>query len=345
MFIGIDVSKALLDVATLPAFDADAAEIIWSQFSNHEAGITALVTTLQKSVSGASGASGVSGVSGASGASGASVQLIELIVLEATGGYESAVAAALALAGLPVAVVNPRPVRDFAKATGQLAKTDKLDAANIARYGAALRPTLKLMPMPDEQATELRYTMERRRQIVAMITMEQNRQSQAGVPWKVRQEIAEHVTFLKKRLSDTDKQLLDQIKASPIWREKADLLLSVPGVGPATTAAVIAALPELGSLCRRKIAALVGVAPFASDSGKKRGQRHIWGGRAGVRCALYMATLSATRHNPVIRAHYQQLLSRGKRKKVALVACMRKLLTMLNAMLKNNTPWKEPATT
>lgn len=321
MFVGIDVAKAHLDVACLPSLDAAAADsssaVVWSKFSNDEAGIASLLKMLQ--------ALPVSPT---------------LIVLESTGRYEGEAAATLLTANLPVAVVNPRPVKDFARASGQLAKTDKIDAATIARYGAAMRPAVKKLVSDDAEL--LRSLMERRRQVVGMITQELNRQTQPRLSWKLRKEIAEHITFLRKQLADVDKQLREGIENSPEWREVDDVLQSVKGVGPATSAVLIAALPELGTLCRQKIAALVGVAPYAQDSGKMRGKRRIWGGRAGVRSALYMATLVAVRHNAVLKAHYQQLRTRGKLKKVALVACMRKLLTILNAMVKNKTPWKTP---
>jgi transposase len=263
-------------------------------------------------------------------------------VIEATGGYQTALVTALSLAHLPVAVVNPRQVRDFARATGKLAKTDRIDAATLARFAQAIRPPVTTLA--GEQEAELRSLFERRRQVVAMMTQERNRQTAPGVPWKVRSQIAEHIAFLEKRLKETDKDLREQIEASPLWHDKAELLQSVPGVGPATTTALLSALPELGQLCRKRIAALVGVAPFARDSGKMRGRRSIFGGRAGVRACLYMATLVAVKHNPVLRAHYEQLLQRGKAKKVALVACMRKLLTILNTLLKTKTAWN-PKTT
>jgi transposase len=255
----------------------------------------------------------------------------------ATGGYHAPLAAALALAGLPVAILNPRQVRDFARATGQLAKTDKIDAVTLAHFAAAIRPEPR--PLPNEEATELRALVERRSQIVGMLTQEKNRQAEPGLPWSVRQQIAEHIDFLHKRLSDTDRDLRERVQNSPLWREKAGLLQSVPGVGPAVSAMLLAALPELGTLCRRRLAALVGVAPLARDSGTRRRRRCVWGGRSGVRAALYMAALVGVRHNPVLRAHYEQLIARGKAKKVALVACMRKLLAILNALLKSNKPW------
>lgn len=319
MFIGIDVAKAALDVSLLTQEARHSAPSFPSflRFSNDGEGVAALVTAL-------------SALSPAP----------TLCVLEATGGYQAPVAAALSLAGLPVAVVNPRQVRDFARASGRLAKTDKIDAATLARFAQAMRPEVR--PLPDEAAQELRALVERRRQLVGMLTQERNRLGQPALPLRVRSEIAKHVSFLETCLSDTDRDLRQSIRDSPLWREKAELLQSVPGVGPATAAVLLAALPEVGTLCRRRLAALVGVAPFARDSGSLRGRRSVFGGRSSVRAALYMATLVAVRHNPVLSAHYRQLLDRGKPKKVALVACMRKLIGILNAMLKSGKPWQPP---
>lgn len=261
-----------------------------------------------------------------------------LIVVEATGGYQALLVATLALSDLPVVVLNPRQARDFARASGQFAKTDKIDAATLARFAQVMRPPVR--PLPDEETELLRMLMERRRQVVNMITQETNRLKQPRLPWAVSQKVAEHIQFLKKSLADTDKELRAQIESSPLHLEKAELLQSVPGVGPATAVTLLAALPELGTLCRKKIAALVGVAPFARDSGKMRGQRCIFGGRSGVRSALYMATLVGVQRNAILKAHYEQLLARGKAKKLALVACMRKLLTILNAILKTKIRWQ-----
>ena len=324
MFVGIDVSKNQLDSAILPVSGSISGSISGSVSAlpvtaNDEAGIAALVERLR-----------------------AFDPAPTLIVIEATGGYQTALVTALALAGLPVAVVNPRQVRDFARATGRLAKTDRVDAATLARFGQAIRPAVTALP--GEQEAELRSLFERRRQIVTMLTQEKNRQTAPGLSWKVRSEIAEHVAFLEKRLKETDKGLRQQIESSPLWRDKAQLLQSVPGVGPATTVALLSALPELGQLCRKRIAALVGVAPFARDSGMMRGRRCIWGGRGNVRACLYMATLVSVKHNAVFRSFYQQLVGRGKPKKVALVACMRKLLTILNTLLKTKTAWRAAAT-
>jgi transposase len=261
-----------------------------------------------------------------------------LVVLEATGGYERGVTAALADAGIPVAVVNPRQVRDFAKATGQLAKTDALDARVLAHFAATVQPEPR--GLADTQAEELRDLLTRRRQVVGMLTAEKNRLKQATR--LVRPRIKEHIAFLEQELEENNADLDGLLHASPLWREKEDLLRSVPGIGPVASATLVAALPELGQLSGKQIAKLAGIAPLNRDSGRRRGQRMVWGGRAEVRAALYMATLVATRHNPVIRARYQRLLAAGKPKKVALVACMRTLLVILNAMLKHHTPWHYP---
>jgi transposase len=259
-----------------------------------------------------------------------------LVVLEATGGIEMPVAATLAVAGIPIAVVNPRQVRDFARATGRLAKTDSIDAKVLALFAAAVRPQVR--PLPDANEQELGDILSRRRQLVEMITAEKNRLRSARSK-AVRTHIQAHITWLETELANIDSDLKRIIRESPVWREKDDLLKSVPGVGPVLSTTLLADLPELGTLNRRQIASLVGVAPFNRDSGKLRGKRMIWGGRAAVRTVLYMSTLVATRRNPVIRVFYQRLCAAGKAKKVALTACMRKLLTILNAMLKHGTPW------
>jgi transposase len=322
MFIGIDVAKLKLDVAFLdiaqdapPANAKDNTGIVWMRaVANDDSGIASVLKRIA-----------------------ALAVPPTLIVVEATGGHQAHVASALALASLPVVLVNPRQVRDYARATNQLAKTDKIDAATLAKFGQAVRPPQRALP--DEEAELLRALMERRRQVVSMMSQERNRLGQPGIPWAVRQKLAKHIEFLKESLSDVDKDLGVQIKKSPIYLEKAELLQSVPGIGPAVTVTLLAALPELGTLDRKKVTALVGLAPFARDSGKMHGQRRIWGGRANVRSALYMATLVGVRHNKVLREHYAQLVTRGKAKKVALVACMRKLLTILNAMLKTKSSW------
>ena len=261
------------------------------------------------------------------------------IVLEATGGYERLAAASLAGAALPAIVVNPRQVRDYARATGQLAKTDTLDAHGIARFAAAVRPAIR--PLPDAAHEELDALILRRRQVVEMLVAEgaRRRQATGRARRAMRQAIAKHISFLERELRETDTALRELVEASPVWRVKDDLLQSVPGIGPAIARTLLAELPELGTLSRQAIAKLVGVAPLNADSGQYRGQRHIWGGRAVARTVLYMAALVASRHNPTIRAFYQGLLARGKPKKLALIACARKLLTILNRMLHTGQSW------
>jgi transposase len=260
-----------------------------------------------------------------------------LIVLEATGGFERKVTRALAGAELPVVVVNPRQVRDFAKATGRLAKTDRLDAEVLAHFGETVRPALR--PLPDDVLLELRALIARRRQITAMIVAERNRLT--GASKTVRKRIDAHIRWLEAELDRADKDLDHSIRQSPIWQENQDLLKSVPGVGPVISRTLLAELPELGRLNRKQIAALVGVAPLNRDSGTLKGRRTVWGGRATVRAALYMAALVATRRNSVIQTFYKRLRNAGKAPKAALVACMRKLLTILNAMIKHRTRWSE----
>lgn len=272
---------------------------------------------------------------------------IELIVLEATGGYERRVVAVLAEAGLPVAVVNPRQVRDFAKATGQLAKTDALDAQIIATFGSMVRPDVR--PLPSKELDDLRELLARQQQLQQMIVAETSRLLQAngrGGRQKLRREIKSHIADLKKRLKMLDADLDDTLKASPLWKEQDDLLQSVPGIGKQTTRTLLGILPELGKVSAAEIARLAGLAPINRDSGKMRGKRRIGGGRPRVRAVLYMATLAATRYNPVVKAWYQRLLAAHKVKKVAIVACMRKLLVVLNAMVKTKTRWQAnlPAT-
>jgi len=309
VFVGIDVSQDRLDVALAPSGEAWAV-------NNDEAGIHQLVTRLRPLAP-------------------------QLIVLEATGRLELPAVAALAATGLPVVVVNPRQSRDFARARGQLAKTDTLDARDLALFAERLRPQVR--PLPDAQTQALADLVARRRQIVEMLVAEKNRLHRASR--RVAQDIRRHIAFLEKQLHELDDQLQETIQASPVWLEKQALLMSVKGIGPAVSATLLAHLPELGCLNRRQIAALVGVAPLARDSGKYRGPRTIWGGRARVRAPLYMAVLVAMRWNPVIKAFYQRLCAAGKKKKVALTACMRKLLTILNAMLKTKTAWQQkPAT-
>jgi transposase len=304
IFVGVDVSKDTLDVAS-------SVGERWAT-RNDEESIGALVERL-------------------------SHLRPRLVVLEATGGFEAPLASALALAQLPVVVVNPRQVRHFAKATGRLAKTDRIDAALLAAFGAAVKPEVR--PLKDEFAQELTALLARRRQLIGMLTAERNRLLTA--PPVLRTDLKAHIHWLVKRIKDTDAQLSDLMRSSPVWREKEDLLATVKGVGRVTAQTLLADLPELGRLNRKQIAALVGVAPFNHDSGTLKGHRRIWGGRAPVRAVLYMASLTAKRCNPVIRLFYERLLDAGKPKKVALVACMRKLLTILNAMLRTGTPWRQ----
>jgi transposase len=306
-FVGIDVAQATLEIAVRPTGES------W-QVANDEVAFGALVDRLQELAP-------------------------TLIVLEATGGLQLPVVGALAAAGLPVVAMNPRQVRDFAKATGKLAKTDRIDAQVLAHFADAVRPEMR--PLPDAATRELAILVARRRQLLEMRVAEQNRSR--GVPPRIRAQIREHITWLNRCLADLDHELGQLVRSSPVWRERVDLLRSTPGVGPILSATMLADLPELGTLSHKQIAALVGLAPLNQDSGKKRGKRVVWGGRASVRGALYMATLVATRHNPVIRAFYQRLLATHKPKKLALTACMHKLLTILNAMVRRQTRWSPPA--
>ena len=302
-YIGIDVSKATLDVASLPDGESWAVP-------NDDHGLAELAPRL--------------------------VALAPaLVVLEATGGFELLAAITLAKVGLPIAVVNPRQVRDFAKAMGRLAKTDALDAGILAAFAERVRPEAR--PLPDDAALLLESLLTRRRQIVDMVTAETNRLGFARGP--VKRDISQHIRWLEKRLNDVDGDLQDAVTASPLYHAKAALLRSVPGVGQVTTLTLLATLPELGQLTRHQIAALVGVAPMNRDSGTMRGKRRVWGGRAPVRAVLYMATLVGLKHNPVLRAFYERLRAAGKPFKVAATACMRKLLTILNAMLHQNRRW------
>jgi len=261
-----------------------------------------------------------------------------LVVLEATGGLQIPAVAALAAAGLRTVVVNPRQVRQFAGATGRLAKTDAIDAQVLAQFGEAVRPEVR--PLPDADSQELSALVNRRRQLIEMLTAEKNRLRLAAK--KVRPNIEAHIRWLEGELLDLEGGLGDAIRSSPVWRERDNLLRSVPGVGPVLSSVLLADLPELGRLNRKQIAALAGVAPLNRDSGLFRGRRQVWGGRSHVRTALYMAALVATRYNPVIKSFYQRLLYGGKPKKVALTACMRKLLVIMNSMLKHRTPWNPP---
>ena len=258
-----------------------------------------------------------------------------LVVLEASGGLELPLVAALATAAVPVVIVNPRQVRDFARATGQLAKTDALDAALLAHFAAAVRPPVR--PLRDAETQALTALATRRHQVQTMLVAERNRLGTATNA--VRSHIEAHIAWLEQQLAALEQQLRQTLRQSPVWRAKDDLLRTVPGVGTQLSLTLLAYLPELGTLHRRQIAALVGVASFNRDSGTLRGKRTVWGGRARVRATLYMGALVASRYNPVIRAFYQRLLAAGKPKKLALTACMRKLLVILNAMLKHGAPW------
>jgi transposase len=304
LYVGIDVSKATLDVA----LGSDGQVV---QVTNDEAGIPELVARLVKAAP-------------------------ELVVLEATGGYEWLVAAALAGKEVPVAVVNPRQVRDFAKATGVLAKTDKIDARVLARFAEAVKPEAR--PLPTPEAKELEDFLSRRRQIVDMLTMEKNRLAIAATE-RMKKSLKKHIAWLEEALRRANDDIDKAVRASPAWREHEDLLRSVPGIGPVSARTLLAELPELGTLNRKQIAALVGVAPLNRDSGTMKGTRSCWGGRAGIRQVLYMATLAAVRANPRIRSTYVALRARGKKHKVALIACMRKLLTILTAMVRDGHRW------
>jgi transposase len=303
VFVGIDVSKEKLDVAVRPS-----GELM--SFSNDEDGISVMADFIKPFSP-------------------------LLIVFEATGGLETASVGMLAAKGLPVVVINPRQVRDFAKATGRLAKTDAIDAHVIARFGEAVRPEVR--PLKDEETKRLAALITRRRQIVEMITAEKNRLSRT-TPWTLK-DIQNHVAWLEKCLKKADKNLNDLLRKSPVWREKNDILQSTPGVGPVLSMTLLSNLPELGALNRKQIAALVGVAPLNRDSGSFRGKRMIWGGRASIRSVLYMSVTCAIRFNPVIKKFYQRLRDAGKLHKVAMTACMRKLLVILNTMIKNRTCW------
>ena len=307
LFVGIDVAKATLDIALRPS--AQTWQIIYD-----DPHVEAFVTQLNELSP-------------------------TLIVVEATGGLERSLVAALVAARLPVVVINPRQARDFAKATGRLAKADRIDAQVLAHYGEAIRPSFR--PLPDADTQQLRALVDRRRQLVDMMTAKQSRLNTS--PSRVRDSIEAHRAWLQQQLASLDDDLDDMLQSSPIWRERDDMLQSTPGVGPVLSRTLMSQLPELGDLNRKEIAALVGVAPFNRDSGTWRGRRTIWGGRAAVRSVLYMSTLVATRHNPVIREFYERLLAAGKAKKVALIACMRKLLTILNAMVKNQQRWQPRA--
>lgn len=265
----------------------------------------------------------------------------DLVIMEATGGYERVIAGLLAASGIPLAIVNPRQVRDFAKAANQLAKTDAIDARVIALFGEALK--IEAKSLPDHATQALRDLMERRRQLVAMRVAESNREAQAALP-RVKKDIASMLRFLDKQLTKLDDDLDREIKNTPAWREAENLLSGVPGVGKVTVRTLLSEMPELGRLNRREIASLAGLAPFNDDSAQHRGQRHIRGGRGNVRRVLYMASVSAVKHNPLIGRLYRRLRESGKTAKVALTACMRKLLLLLNSILKTKTPFSEKTT-
>jgi transposase len=302
-FIGIDVSKARLDGAGRPHFP-------FSQ-PNDAAGIAAIVALLQPLA-------------------------VALVTVEATGGWEIPLVTALATAGIPVAVVNPRQVRDFAKAANRLAKNDRIDAAVLAHFAEAMKPQPR--PLPEEQVRALDALMSRRRQLLDMRTMERNRLAACPTP-AVRDDLQTHIAWLNERLQKVEQELQTAIEASPVWRVKEDLLRSIIGIGPVASRTLLTALPELGQVTGRQAAALVGVAPYDDDSGQRRGQRHIRGGRAEVRAALYMAALSAVRHNPVLRAFRDRLAQRGKKAKVILTAVARKLVVLANAVLRSGLPF------
>jgi transposase len=302
--VGVDVSQATLDVAVYPSGEQ------W-QVSNDDGGIRQLVERLKALAP-------------------------DRIVLEATAGYELPLLAALGSASLPVVAANPRQVRDFARATGRLAKTDALDAQVLAQFAAVVRP--KLRPLPDAATRELSALVARRHQLVEMRTAESNRISTAVE--RLRPEIREHLRYLDKRIKELDRELHDRLRASPLWREQENLLRSIPGVGPVLCATLLADVPELGTLGHKEMAALIGVAPLNRDSGRWRGKRSIWGGRAYVRAVLFMATTAAIRTNPPLKALYERLTQAGKLYKVAMIACMHKLLRICNAILSHRTAWR-----
>ncbi len=306
-FIGVDLSQRYLDIAVRPEREQ------W-RLPNEAQGLAALVERL-------------------------SALAPTLVVLEASGGLERPVARALSQAGLPVAVVNPRQVRDFARSTGRLAKTDALDAQVLAQFAERVQPEPR--PQPDESTQQLQELLTRRRQLVEMLTAEKNRLKQAPPP--LRPRLQAHIDWLNEELDRVDDEIARRQQVNAVWREQSALLQSTPGVGPVFSSTLLAYVPELGELNRKQVAALVGVAPFNRDSGQLRGKRTVWGGRAQVRAVLYMSTVSAIRCNEVIREFYQRLRAAGKPQKVALVACMRKLLTILNAMMKQGTPWQPKA--
>lgn len=308
-FVGIDVSKAQLDVALESAGR-------WQSmvFANSREGVKALIKSLGRVVE---------------------MPGLTLVVMEATGGFESTVSAELARVGYAVVVSNPRQIRDFARCVGELSKTDKIDARVLAQYASMIRPSVRRLP--DAQTAELAAVVDRRRQVIAMITAESNRLLMASPA--VRNTIRQHIQYLRRQQKAIDKQIDSMVGASDIWRSKSKLLRGVPGIGPVVSSVLIAELPELGTLDHRRIAKLVGVAPLARDSGKFAGKRTCWGGRKAVRSTLYWAAMSARTHNPTIRAFYERLVKAGKPKKVALIAVVHKLLTILNAMVRDASTW------
>jgi transposase len=304
VYAGIDVSKEFLDLAVLPSGEKQ-------RYANDEEGVGKLASKLKE----------LSAL---------------LVVMEPTGGLEAMAVAVLTLDGFNVAVVNARQVRDYARATGKLAKTDKLDALVMAEFASVIKPPVR--EMRDEETEEIKAIVSRRRQLLEMLKAEKNRLAVARK--NLKSNILSHIEWLKKEIADLDRDLRQRIEESPIWRVKDNLLQSIPGVGKVLSATLLAELPELGKLNRRQIAALVGVAPYNRDSGMMRGKRSVWGGRASVRSVLYMAALVSTRFNPVISSFYQRLLEKGKAKKVAIVACMRRLLIIMNAILKTQKAWQ-----
>lgn len=306
-FVGIDVSKDFLDIHVLPGGAA-------LRVANDPDGVAAAVARV-------------------------SAGSPSLVVMEATGGYEAPAAGALAAAGVPLAVVNPRQVRDFARALGRLAKTDRIDAETLALFGERVRPEPR--PLPDPQAAALRELVERRRQLIQARTAESNRLGTA-VADRVRRSLRDHLDWLERQLSDLDRDIDAAVRGSPAWRAGEDLLRSIPGVGPVLSRTLLAELPELGTLSRERIAALAGVAPMNRDSGRSCGRRTVAGGRAPVRCVLYMAALAARRFNPALKAFADRLSAKGKAAKVVMVAVARKLLVIANAVLRDGTPWRPP---
>jgi transposase len=310
IFVGIDVSQNSLEVAELPETAEMAEAKVWTTL-NEQSSIDELVERLLTISP-------------------------QLIVLEATGRLEMAAAGAMAAVGLPVMIVNPRWVKSFARAAGILAKTDKIDARVIAGFAEKMRPDPR--PLKDAQTQELQALLSRRRQVVDMLTAEKNRLKRA--PIRISQNITTHILWLEQSLKEINKDLNRSIRSTPVWCVKDQIIQSVPGVGPVLSTTLLAELPELGTLNRKQIAALVGVAPFNCDSGAFKGKRRIWGGRASVRAVLYMAAMAAIRSNPVLRAFYKRLRQTGKIFKVAITACMRKLLIILNSMVRNRTAWQ-----